>query len=366
MTPRRPDEPADVRRVASQILDRSQVPGLSIAVTSSRGLLHAEGFGVADLATGEPMSPATGFPWFSMSKIVTATAAMRLADDGRLDLSASVASVIPSYRRASAGRTPLIRDLLNHTAGAANPMPLRWVHPAERPREAGDAAVARLIRAARPRTHATGEVRYSNVGYLLLGEVIARTAGEPFQQYVRRAVLEPAGMRATGYDYRPGLDYATGYVRLPAPATPLLRAALPAGTVGARHDKHVALNRFRVNGAAYGGLIGPAADAARILRLHLADGTIDGSRVLQPDTARSMRDVQTRGKPFDLGLGWFRRAADRDADPAFVEHWGTGGGYWNAMRLYPELDLGVVVMANTTHRYDHHALMNAALTAFAS
>jgi CubicO group peptidase (beta-lactamase class C family) len=122
--------------------------------------------------------------------------------------------------------------------------------------------------------------------------------------------------------------------------------------------------RFRVAGAGYGGLIGTAPDAARLLRLHLADGSIDGTRVLAPATARAMRTITTPGRPFDLGLGWFRRPADRHARPGFVEHWGTGGGYWNAMRLYPDRGLGIVVMANTTHRYDHHRLMTALEAAF--
>jgi CubicO group peptidase (beta-lactamase class C family) len=50
--------------------------------------------------------------------------------------------------------------------------------------------------------------------------------------------------------------------------------------------------------------------------------------------------------------------------PSFVEHWGTGGGFCNAMRLYPDRGLGMVVLANTTRPYDHHALMTALLPAF--
>ena len=76
-----------------------------------------------------------------------------------------------------------------------------------------------------------------------------------------------------------------------------------------------------------------------------------------------MRANVTPGAPFDLGLGWFRPAADRTATPPFVEHWGTGLGFWNAMRLYPGLGLGIVVMANTTRPYDHARLMDAVVTA---
>jgi CubicO group peptidase (beta-lactamase class C family) len=105
-------------------------------------------------------------------------------------------------------------------------------------------------------------------------------------------------------------------------------------------------------------------DAARLLRLHLGDGAIDGRRVLRAETVREMRTISTPGRPFDLGLGWFRRLADREARPRFVEHWGTGVGFWNVMRLYPDLDLGIVIMADTTRHYDHGALMDDLVAAF--
>jgi CubicO group peptidase (beta-lactamase class C family) len=300
-----------------------------------------------------------------MTKIATATTALRLADEGRLDLDAPVHDLVPSFR-ARRGPQPRIRQLLDHTAGAANPLPLRWVLPADRSTADVRSRSAELLRRhGAPRRPAGAPARYSNVGYLVLAEVIARAAGRPVEDVVRRCVLEPAGMSATDYEHSEPSDSATGYVRVPRAATPLLRAALPRHLVGARHGEHVALRRFRVVGAGYGGLIGSVTDAARLLQLHLADGVIDGNRVLRPGTARAMRRIATPGRPFDLGLGWFRRPADRDAVPAFVEHWGTGGGFWNAMRLYPDLDLGVVVMANTTRSYEHDLLMRDLVAAFA-
>jgi CubicO group peptidase (beta-lactamase class C family) len=353
------------RAVVTDLMARHHVPGLSVAVTDADRLLYAEGFGHADLATRRPATADTGYLWFSMSKIATATAAVRLADEGRLDLDAPVRDLVPEYV-TRAGESPRVRDLLDHTAGAASPLPVRWVLPADATDDDVDAFARRLLaRHGRPKRRAGGPARYSNLGYLVLAEAITRATGEPFPEHVRRALLVPAGMTATGYTHPHGTGSATGYVHLPRPLTPVLRAALPAGIVGERHGQHVALRPFRVAGAGYGGLIGSAPDAARLLRLHLADGTIDGSRILAPGSARAMRTIATPGRPFDLGLGWFRRPADRDARPAFVEHWGTGGGFWNAMRLYPDLGLGMVVMANTTRPYDHHALMTALVPAFA-
>ncbi|WP_138756882.1 serine hydrolase domain-containing protein [Modestobacter altitudinis] len=355
-----PDRLPTVQSTIRALMDRHQVPGLTIAVTDSRRLLHAEGFGHADLASGMSATADTRYPWFSMSKIATATAAMRLADEGRLDLEAPVRSLLPEFA-VRAGRTqPRVCDLLSHTAGLSNPLPLRWVLPASAPASDVDEFARRLLsRHGRTRRSAGGPARYSNVSYLALAEVIARAAGRRFDDHMRTAVLDPAGMTATGYDPVPGEDIATGYVRLPRVATPLVRAALPPGIAGRRVGGVLSLHPFRVAGAGYGGLIGSAVDAARLLRLHLADGVIDGHRVLAPESARRMRRINTPGRPFDLGLGWFRRPADRDATPPFVEHWGTGGGFWNAMRLYPEHDLGIVTMANTTRGYDHDAIMAA-------
>jgi len=353
------------RATITDLMARHHVPGLSIAVTDSDRLLFAEGFGHADLAPRRPVTADTRHLWFSMSKIATATAVLRLADEGRLDLDAPVDSLVTSFS-ARSGEQPRVRQLLDHTAGAGNPLPLRWVLPADAS-DADVAAFARRVldRHPRPTRPADGRARYSNLGYLVLAALITRVTGEAFEDHVRRQVLEPAGMTATGYTRDRAADHATGHVRLPRPLTPALRAVLPAGTVGDRHGQQVALRPFRVAGAGYGGLIGSVTDAARLVRLHLADGTIDGERILAPGTARSMRTIHAPGRPFDLGLGWFRRPADRDAQPAFVEHWGTGGGFWNAMRLYPERGLGIVVMANTTRAYDHHALMTALLPAFA-
>ncbi|MGY1682387.1 serine hydrolase domain-containing protein [Geodermatophilus sp. SYSU D01176] len=308
----RPADPAGLdtaRATITELMARHSVPGLTVAVTDADRLLFAEGFGYADLTARRPATADTCYLWFSMSKIATATAAMRLADEGRLDLDAPVRELVPDYA-ARSGEQPQVRQLLDHTAGAANPVPVRWVLPADATDEDVDAFARRVLaRHASPERPAGGPARYSNLGYLVLAEAIAHATGEAFTDHVRRALLAPAGMAATDYTHRNGTDDATGYVRLPRPLTPALRAALPAGIVGGRCGQHVALRPFRVAGAGYGGLIGSAPDAARLLRLHLGDGTVDGSRVLAPATARAMRTIATPGKPFDLGLGWFRRPA---------------------------------------------------------
>jgi CubicO group peptidase (beta-lactamase class C family) len=340
---------------------RNRIPGLSVAVVRPDGATTAAA-GCAELSTGTPVTVDTRFLWFSMTKVATATAAMTLVDRGRLDPDAPLSDVLGTPATAAWRFDPTARQLMSHTAGLPNPLPLRWI---EVDGEAPDRAArlrAALLRRSRPIRHPGGPARYSNLGFLVLAEVIARTSGRPFEDYLRSAVLEPLGMRATGFEHVAGAPTATGYVRVPAGLGPLLRIVLPGAVIGERSGDLVALRRFRVIGAGYGGLIGPVGDAARLLGLHLADGQTGTGRLLSAESARLMRDIRYPGARFDLGLGWFRPAAARAAGPAFVEHWGTGGGFHHVMRLYPDLSVGVVVMANTTTAYDHDALMRELLT----
>jgi CubicO group peptidase (beta-lactamase class C family) len=117
-----PGQLAAARATITALMGRHHVPGLSVAVTGPSRLIYAEGFGRADVTGNRPATPDTAYLWFSMSKIATATVAMRLADEGALDLDAPVSEYFPAYR-ARAGSQPTVRQLLSHTAGAPNPLP---------------------------------------------------------------------------------------------------------------------------------------------------------------------------------------------------------------------------------------------------
>lgn len=339
---------------------RHRIPGLSVAVVRPGGVTTVAG-GFADRAARAPVTVDTRFLWFSMTKVATATAAMTLVDQGRLDPDAPVSDVLGATGAVGWRFDPTARQLMSHTAGLSNPPPLRWIEVDGEAPERGARLRARLLRRSRPTRRPGGPARYSNLGFLLLAEVISRASGRPFEDYLRAAVLEPLGMPATGFEHVAGAPGATGYVRVPAGLGPLLRIVLPGSVIGERSGDLVALRRFRVIGAGYGGLIGPVGDAARLVGLHLADGRTPNGPLLTPESARLMRDIRYPGRRFDLGLGWFRPVAARSARPAFVEHWGTGGGFHHVMRLYPDRAVGVVAMANTTHAYDHDALMHDAV-----
>lgn len=337
------------------LMGQGRVPSLSIAVTRRDGLVYSSSFGYADLSRSILATPETQYLWFSISKIVTATALLKLADEGLIDLSAPISEYIPSYVSKNGNSQPVVGQLLNHTAGVANPIPIRWVHPAEDSYFDPRAFLElQLERNGKPKYPVGQKARYSNLGYLILAEIVSLVSKVKFEEYVREQILRPIGMVKTDYVYGEGLDHAVGYVRAPRLAAPVFKALLPKGIVGGRHGDFRSLRPFLVNGAGYGGLVGDVKEAARFAALHLSDGMWDGKQILNPETARSMRQIQTPGKSFTFGQAWFRKSMKGETE--FVEHYGAGAGFFNVMRLYPGLDQGVVLMANTTAAYDFDTL----------
>ena len=139
-----------------------------------------------------------------------------------------------------------------------------------------------------------------------------------------------------------------------------MRFLLPRWVRGETNGRWLGLRHFLLDGAAYGGLVGTAHDAARFLRMHLGDGELDGVRVIPPESAVEMRRITLDGKRYDLGFGWFRPAGARGADPPYVEHLGGGAGFFDLIRLYPTAGVGAAVMGNAT-KYDIDAVARLAL-----
>jgi CubicO group peptidase (beta-lactamase class C family) len=341
---------------------RNDLPGVTVAVVRGDALAAVAAAGVADIDRHTPMTGDGICNWFSMTKIATATAAMILAEAGSLDLDAPVISYLGEVwpgRFASVR----VRHLLSHSSGLRNPIPVRWVHRPGEPTPDPDAFLARtLARQRRLRFEPGARAAYTNIGYLAAGQVIASAAGQAYEDFVSEQVLVPLHMTHTTFSWNdpgPGIHRrVVAYQRLPLPFTPIVRAMLPSGLIGPRHGKLVALEAFELDGAAYGGLIGPVEDAARLVALHANHGVAGGTRLLNPDSVAAMSAITTPGRPYDLGLGWFRR---HDAANGRVEHLGGGMGYWNVLRLDPKSGMGAAVMSNVTRHWDITALADQAI-----
>ena len=193
--------------------------------------------------------------------------------------------------------------------------------------------------------------------------MISAAAGQRYEDHVREHILAPLGMTRTEFSYGPAMteDTATGYQSRLSPLTPVLRRPLPEGIAGPNQGRFLSFRPFYVEGAAYGGLIGSARDAARFMSAHLNGGSAGGVRLLSPESTAEMQAIGARGRRMDIGLGWFRRHARHKGGERYLEHLGGGAGFFNLMRIYPDRGLGVLVMGNAT-RYDQERLAAAAIS----
>lgn len=337
----------------------TRVPGVAVVIVGAEGVRARTAAGLADLAAGMAIATDVAVPWFSMTKLVTATTVMGLAARGVLPLDTPLLSLVPamsSLRPLSWAQAITARHLLQHSGGLANPIPLRWVHPAA---SAGPDPAAflctQLAKHPKLRSEPGARASYSNLGSLLLAAAITEATGASFQDVVRAEVLQPAAMTHTDFCYPAVGPVATGN----HPRYDPMRLLLPRWVIGPPYGRWLTLRPFLVDGSAYGGLVGSADDAARFLQMHLAGGRIDHKQVISAADAATMSHINQPGKRYDLGLGWFTPAKSRAAQPAFVEHLGAGAGFFNLIRMYPSAGVGIVVMGNAT-RYDIEVLARLA------
>jgi CubicO group peptidase (beta-lactamase class C family) len=323
-------------------------PAVAVAATRNGRVFFASATGKRDLATGRAATPETTFLWFSATKVVTATAVMQLAERGLIDLDRPVRAILPSFEVENPhGGDVTVRHLLSHTSGLPNPIPVTWIHLASEPGPGLDEMANRLLASHRRLEFRPGSrFAYSNIGYLVLGQVIERVSGDRYPEYVKRHILDVLGCTRSGFGPASG-EEATGYTR----RWSLMWLAgwfmaddrfFAASTGG-----FTALRPFRVDGAPYGGLVGTAPDLARFLAAHLAGGDFQGRRILSEASAVAMRtpQVDLEGRTLPVGLGW--RLGEIDGEP-FAFHLGGGAGFKSELRIYPRLGYGLAVVANET------------------
>ena len=307
-----------IRAAIPDAMSRFGIPGLSVAVAGKGEIRFEAGFGFADVENAVPARPETVYRLASVSKPMTATAVMKLAEEGRLDLDAPVSRYCPDFPEKPWPVTS--RQLLCHQGGVRHyrlgeqPITRRFLSLTE-----GLALFRDDPLAFEPGT----KVLYTTYGYTVLGCVAASAAARPFLSLLQETVFGPAGMAATRVDDVRELipNRAQGYVR--HPQGQLLNSAL-------------ADTSNKVPGA---GLVGPAPDVARFGTVLLT------GRLVSPATLRQMLTRQkTRGgrvTGFGLGLTVGTRGGR-------VEAWQTGGQerVSTVLFLRPDDGLSVAILAN--------------------
>ncbi|MEU6478162.1 serine hydrolase domain-containing protein [Streptomyces sp. NPDC047017] len=307
--------------------ERFAVPGAAVGVLSGGRETYVS-HGVTNLSNPQPVDEHTLFHLASVSKSFTATALMRLVAEGKVDLDAPVRRYVPELRLADEGTaaTITVLNLLNHTAG------LDWNLIDD---GMGDRSLTGLVAklselpliappGARP--------SYSQAGYNLVGRIIEKVTGLPFEQAMAALVLEPVGLTDTVYGLAEVMlrKFAVGH-NFGDDGEARLARPWGAFKEGARADNPG------------GGLASSVSDLLRWARFHLGDG----GGVLPAPALHRMREqtVALRASTLGDGFGvcWFLH--DLDGVQAFG-HGGSGNGQFAELLIVPEHDVAVVALAN--------------------
>ncbi len=265
---------------------RGIYPGAVLVVGTRAGVTYQRGYGHLTWSARSPVpSPdSTLYDLASLTKVVgTMPAIARLIEERRVDLAAPVSRYLPRF---SGGKKDAvtIRMLLDHTSGL--PAYVEFFKLTK----TRDSAIA-LLYGTPLRRSPGASAEYSDLNFLLLGLVIETVTGEPLGRAVSRLVLEPAGLTQTRYGVPAAMKPRT------APSG-LWRGTPVCCEV---NDQNAA----RLGGAAgHAGLFGTGADLARYLRFWLNQGSLDGRRLLAPETVRTFLLPASSGAT--RLLGWER------------------------------------------------------------
>jgi len=277
--------------IESGIAER-RMPGAVLWI-EREGVFHRKAYGQRALEpVAEPMTEDTIFDAASLTKVVATTPAiMLLAERGQLDLEAPVQKYIEEFRRnGKDGIT--VRHLLTHVSGLRSGLS---------PRPDG-ARSAIAMACAETVTNAPGtRFLYSDINFILLGEIVQRVSGRPLEQFVAAEIFRPLKMNETRY-----LPWASDRPRI----APTERE----GTNWLRGVVHDPTARRMERVAGHAGLFTTATDLARFARMMLNYGELDGVRIFQPATVAEMTAIQSpamleakRGFGWDIDTGYSRR-----------------------------------------------------------
>jgi len=303
-------------------------PGLALAVAEAGAVVHAVGYGLADIASRRPIAPETIFHLASCGKQFTALGVLMLADAHKLRLDDPVSKYLPAL--SGFGPDVTLRRMLNHTAGIRDFYDEAGVDEVlarcERPTNAD--IIGLCVDLGCPMAEhgiAPGDTFcYGNTSYDLLGSVIEQVSGQSYRDFFQRRVFDPLGMKDTFSapdDRARGSRCATGYVL----------------------DDDGAFVAF--GDSEFDGLVGSGSFFTTIGDLCRYDQGLNTNRLI---SEAAQREAVTRGRTNDgqlteYGLGWYLE--DYEGSP-LAEHKGEWTGFFTYMVRYLDRPLSIFALSN--------------------
>jgi CubicO group peptidase (beta-lactamase class C family) len=338
----------------SRQVEQHKTPSIQYAFFNSAETIYAYRFGWRDVAKQLPVQESTSYNLFSITKTFTALAVLQLAQDGKLDLQRPVTEYLPDFPYTN---KITVHQLLTHTAGIPNPMPLRWTHLTNEHADFdADKFFKEIFRKKNRLKSAPGaRFRYSNLGYVLLGQLIAKVSEQDYASFIRERIFQRVGITSENLSFEIDPDiHAIGYHKNWSFSNVLLRFLIDKSKF---MDKPQGIwqpfRLFYPNGAAYGGMVGTAKGLIQYAQVLLKN---DESLLSTKYKQVLFTQTSAGGKPCNMATSWFTGSFNGHR---YFTHAGGGGGYYIELRLYPEAGMGSVILFNRSGMRDERILDKA-------
>jgi CubicO group peptidase (beta-lactamase class C family) len=320
-----------------------EIAGAVTLVVTPAGVRHVQAQGMADVEQSRPMTPEAMFWIASMTKPITATAILILQEEGKLSIDDPAAKYLPELgRMKSADGSPLktpitIRHLLTHTSGLPE-------NAREETRAANNLQDLVTAFATKPMQYEPGtKWQYCQTGINSLGRIVELVSGQRFDEFLANRIFKPLGMADTTFYPTPDQQkrIARSYRLENGKLTPT-DVAIFAGRDLADHGRVPLAN---------GGLYSTAQDYGRFARMLLNDGSLDGTRILKPETVKLMSSVQSGDLKtgFTPGCAWglgvcLARTPQGVSEALSPGSFGHGGAYGTQAWIDPAKKVAYVLM----------------------
>ena len=282
-----------------EFVDKGEIAGAVTLIATRDRIFHLGAVGKTDIAKGRKMQTDDIFWIASMTKPITAVCIAILADDGKLALDDALAKHLPEFagltvnengETARPSRPVTLRDVLTHTSGIGE--------MADREPHLTLAETSRRLSGQPLRFQPGSRWAYSTAGMDVLGRVVESASGMPFDEFLQKRVLDPLGMKDTSFWITPERESRRAHsYRWNSQDSRLEDTVIPYLYKTAVTDRQ----RPPLGGA---GLFSTAEDIARFYQMMLNKGTLNGKRILKPETVAEMTRKQTGALTARPGMPW--------------------------------------------------------------
>ncbi|HLP50702.1 MAG TPA: serine hydrolase domain-containing protein [Chitinophagales bacterium] len=342
----------NVDRILQDQINSNATPGVQYYFFNRESVIHSFVGGFADVGNRLKTTADTTYHAFSCTKTFTALAILQLEEKGKLRIEDSVKKYLPDMP-FSAGVT--IQHLLTHSAGIANPIPLSWIH-LKQEHEAfdRDKFFKPMLSNAHIKHEPNEKFAYSNLGYVLLGNVIEHVAGVSYEEYVTENILSKLGINPAqlGFLINDDAQHAKGYVKRYSFLNLMLTFLIDKSKyMGGAEGEWKPFKDYYVNGVSYGGLIGTPYAFVKYIQAILEPqcGLISDRYKEKMFT----ENFTNNNQPTGMCLSWYSGQLNGEK---YFAHAGGGGGFYSEIRIYPKAGVGSVIMFNRTGMTDERFL----------